>query len=211
MIRYLVLGFLIDGEPRHGYALLKEWRSRLRVTLNSGSFYRELRLLCKGGLIAVSDAVAPEDARRTSYVITALGKRAFSSWLLSPLPNLHDNEDELAARAQFLDRSERSRDARLVNEWQDRLWLEGKLLERERDEIRQRSEDRSDGGIVGLLLTRRIARVAADLEFLSSLRRWIETTASSGTAAASSASVTRHDDGEEATVDDRVRTAFDRR
>jgi len=184
MIRYLVLGFLVDGEPRHGYALLKEWRSRLRVRLNSGSFYRELRILTRAGLIAVHEICAPEDARRTSYVITAEGRREFASWLRAPMPELHGNEDELAARAQFLDGRDRPADLRLLSGWQDRLWLEGKLVERERDEITNRSESGSAGWLVGLLLTRRIARVVADLELLTSLREGFESSmVASGDAA----------------------------
>ena len=43
MIRFLILGTLCDGRPRHGYALLKQYNSRLGIVVNSGSFYRESR------------------------------------------------------------------------------------------------------------------------------------------------------------------------
>ena len=48
-----------------------------------GTFYRELRLLERNGLIAVHQGAACADARRTSYVITPAGRQAFLAWQLS--------------------------------------------------------------------------------------------------------------------------------
>ena len=170
MIRYLLLGFLRDGQPRHGYALMKDAKSKLRLVASSGSFYRELRMLERGGLVTVQDAGEPGDGRRTSYVITQEGRRAFLAWLRSPSPDLRSPEDDLSARALFFRDTSGPEGDQLLQRWQDRLWLECKILERERNELLATSEDRASTSIQELLLTRRIARTAADLDFLSSLR-----------------------------------------
>jgi hypothetical protein len=58
------------------------------------------------------------------------------------MPDLRGNEDELAARSLFLD-CRNPEDLRLLHGWQDRLWLEGKILEREREELTNRDDGRS--------------------------------------------------------------------
>src|SRR5207302_10584200 len=54
MFQYLVLGLLRDGKPRHGYALMKDYRDRSGVQLSTGSFYRELQKLAAKGLVRTS-------------------------------------------------------------------------------------------------------------------------------------------------------------
>jgi DNA-binding PadR family transcriptional regulator len=170
MIRYLLLGFLRDGRPRHGYALMKDAQAKLRILANSGSFYRELRMLERGGLVTVHDAGDDDEARRTSYVITPEGQRSFLAWLRSPTPDLRSAEDDLSARALFFRDTGEAESEQLVQRWQDRLWLECKILEREREELLTSGAEPGSTWIQELLLTRRIARTAADLEFLGALR-----------------------------------------
>ncbi|MBY0274559.1 PadR family transcriptional regulator [Candidatus Binatia bacterium] len=174
MIRYLVLGFLLDGEPRHGYALMKDAHAKMRVLANSGSFYRELRMLERAGQIAVHRGGVREGARRASYVITPAGRHEFLSWLHSSPLDLRTAEDDLSARALFIGEPPRPEDRALVQKWQDRLWIECKILERERDELLESREDRASSWRLELLLTRRIARAAADLELLGALRQGLE-------------------------------------
>lgn len=173
MIRYLLLGFLRDGQPRHGYALMKEAKGRLRVLANSGSFYRELRMLERAGLVTVREDSTVEDARRTSYVITEEGRRVFLAWLRSPVPELRSAEDDLAARALFFRDTGESESDQMLQRWQDRLWLECKILERERDELIAGCAAGSGASIQELLLTRRIARTVADIDFLAALGRCV--------------------------------------
>lgn len=86
MFRYLLLGLLRSGVPRHGYALMKAYRDRVGLRVNVGSFYRELRSLAEEGLIcAVADDGA-EDPRRAPYVITASGVERFDAWFTRPKP-----------------------------------------------------------------------------------------------------------------------------
>jgi DNA-binding PadR family transcriptional regulator len=166
MFRYLVLGLLRDGQPKHGYAIRREYISRSGVEINSGSFYRELQRLVDDRLLRVADGRRVDD-RRTPYAILDAGRSVFDRWICSRLGDLEAGaDDELGSRAVFLARAERERVRAALSEWQEQLWIAGKMLERERvteaslaatDEFPARS----------LLVARRIKYVAADLEFVA--------------------------------------------
>jgi DNA-binding PadR family transcriptional regulator len=187
MIRYLLLGFLRDGVPRHGYALMKEAKSKLRLVASSGSVYRELRMLERRGLVALHEA-GGDDGRRTSYVITDGGRRAFLAWLRTPAPDLRTTEDEISTRALFVHDACGADGDQLLERWQDRLWFACKVIEREHGDLIAACEDRAAIWIQELLLTRRLARVSADLEFLAALRarggRGVSSAGASETSAA---------------------------
>src|SRR5262245_46804582 len=103
MLRYIVLGLLRDGMPRHGYALMKAHRERSGVQIGTGNFYRELQRLTADGL--VSTAVNPPDAddRRTPFQITARGAAVFDGWLHQPDGlGLRGRDDEFSCRALFV-------------------------------------------------------------------------------------------------------------
>ncbi len=74
-----ILVTLADGE-RHGYAIMREIRSRTNAALNpkAGSFYLAIRKLLSGGAIeGSSERPDPylDDKRRHYYRITDLGRR----------------------------------------------------------------------------------------------------------------------------------------
>ncbi|MFM7141725.1 MAG: PadR family transcriptional regulator, partial [Alphaproteobacteria bacterium] len=168
MFRYLVLGLLRDGRPRHGWALLAEYRARAGVEINSGSFYRELQRLVADRLARFADVVE-EDARRRPYVILDAGRSAFDRWVASRLATVEPAaDDEVACRAVFLAGGDRGRMRAALSEWQEQLWIAGKTLERDRLVSVERG---ADGGVrdevLSLLLARRIKHVAADLEFVA--------------------------------------------
>jgi hypothetical protein len=77
MFRYLVLGLLRDGEPRHGYAVMKEYRERSGLQVNTGSFYRELQRLVAEGLVQTVANPTDADPRRAPYQITETGSACF--------------------------------------------------------------------------------------------------------------------------------------
>lgn len=168
MFRYLVLGLLRDGQPRHGWALRSAYRDRAGVEINSGSFYRELQRLVADRLVRVADS-AEEDARRTPYVILDAGRSAFDRWLASRLAAVEPAaDDEVGCRAAFLFEGDRDRMRAALSEWQEQLWIAGKTLERERlDAADLPGGDSARAAILSLLLARRIRHVAADLEFVA--------------------------------------------
>src|ERR1700741_4397852 len=73
MLRYLVLGLLRDGAPRHGYAIRQEYRRRAGLEPSTGPFYRELGRLLEEELIRETPNPPGSDPRRTPYVITKKG------------------------------------------------------------------------------------------------------------------------------------------
>lgn len=179
MFRYLVLGLLRDGRPRHGWALRNEYRARTGVEINSGSFYRELQRLVADRLVRLADVVE-EDARRTPYVILDAGRSAFDRWIASRLATVEPSaDDEVACRTVFLAGGDRERMRSALSEWQEQLWIAGKTLERERlDAGEEGAEEPGRREVLSLLLARRIRHVAADLEFVAEaavlLERWSE-------------------------------------
>jgi PadR family transcriptional regulator AphA len=102
-LRYALLG-LLTAEPMNGYsikALFNEaidfiWQAEL------SQIYRELGLLQKEGL--VNSMIEPQSDRpnKRIYSITAAGREAFSSWLLSvPETLAMPKRDELMLRMFF--------------------------------------------------------------------------------------------------------------
>jgi hypothetical protein len=58
---------------------------------------------------------------------------------------------------------------RLLAQWREELWIRSKILERERD-LALRAEGTESFAALPFLLTRRLKRIAADLEFLDEFR-----------------------------------------
>jgi DNA-binding PadR family transcriptional regulator len=183
MFRYLVLGLLRDGEARHGYALMKQYRDRSGLQLNTGNFYRELARLVAEGLIQTVANPTEADPRRAPYQITTSGSACFDAWLAGPTgTGVGRYEDELSARAMFLADAEPAVVMKLLDGWKEDLWLKSKVDERTRRSV---MSDRVENGVfprsfpaLPLLLARNIKHVTADIEFLQELstayRQWIE-------------------------------------
>ena len=169
MFQYLILGFLRDGEARHGYDLIREYRARSGGEVSTGNFYRELGRLTAQCLI--ESGVNPPDAdpRRVPYRITETGCEAFDRWLIAPI----DRREEMITRLLFADRIPADKLARLLDRWQDELLLRGKALAREReDALGNREASGSTGSYDALpcLLLRRMKHVTAELDFLAEFR-----------------------------------------
>ena len=166
MFKFLVLGFLRDRLPCHGYALAKVYSEQSGAEVATGKFYRELQRLVDEDLIQTVANPADADPRRSPYQITDQGCYAFDAWLTMPV-DLGDghSEDEISGRALFLRDAEPKMVALLVDRWRDQLWVRSKVLERARDEARTRRYD-----TLALLLGRRLKYTAADLEFLEALQ-----------------------------------------
>ena len=171
MFRYLVLGLLRGGRALHGYALMKAHGERSGLRLSTGSFYRELGRLMAEGLVRATATPEGEDPRRTPYSITPAGATTFDQWFRGRPGERHDTDDELAARSLFFPEADPLVARQMLNHWSESLWLRSKVLERER---KAALAEVASGGKTGfstraLLISRRLAHVAADIEFLERL------------------------------------------
>jgi DNA-binding PadR family transcriptional regulator len=172
MFRYLVLGLLRDGAPRHGYALMKEYRRRSGLQVSTGNLYRELQRLVAERLVRTVPNPADADARRAPYQITDAGAVAFDAWLTGPIgTTLGRYEDELSTRALFLMEAEPAAARDLLAVWKEDLWLRSKVQERAREAAVARGAAESARGesVLPILLARGLKHVAADIEFLDEL------------------------------------------
>jgi DNA-binding PadR family transcriptional regulator len=172
MFRYLVLGLMRDGKPRHGYGLMKEYLEKSGVEISTGNFFRELPKLANKGLVQPTANPEGADARRRPYEITPKGIDEFDRWLTGPVPSRSGSyEDELSYRALFLAEVGRDMGPSLLERWQESLWISGKMLERAREAVMTRPAD-GDPAFKALLLLlgRRLKHVAADLQFLEEFR-----------------------------------------
>ncbi len=175
MFRFLILGLLRGGARLHGYALVKEYRERSGAEVSTGNFYRELQRLVLDGLIRGTDNPPDADARRTPYAITAQGARVFDEWLATTeVGGGNSSEDELSARALFIEDIDTEAALSLLDRLQEHIWFAGKALERARQQVLGAAGEASTQAPrfrpLPLLLNRRLKRVAADIEFLEEVR-----------------------------------------
>lgn len=172
MFRYLILGLLRGGEAYHGYALMKGYRERSGIRVSAGNFYRELQRLVGEGLIRVVVNPSDVDPRRAPYEITENGATAFDAWLGQPMTGIAPSyEDEISSRALFVAGAGPIVVQRVLGTWQDDLWLQGKILERDREAaLARRRTVPPRFEPLTLLLARRLKHVVADLEFIEEFR-----------------------------------------
>ena len=79
----LLILLSLSGEPRHGYAIMKdvENMSRGRVHLSTGTLYGALRRLLEDGWIRRAGDAAPSEQGRVRkvYTLTDLGRRILNT------------------------------------------------------------------------------------------------------------------------------------
>src|SRR5438876_12411363 len=98
MLRYVVLALLADGNPAHGYALMKAYRERSGVRMSIGNVYRELARLAGEGLIAAATNSPGADPRRVSYRIMHRGRGVLHGWLAGLVDTLTSMPGEPRSR-----------------------------------------------------------------------------------------------------------------
>lgn len=179
MLRYVVLGLLRDGAPRHGYALTKAYRDRVGVQVSTGSFYREFQRLEQDGLIRSVTRPSDGDPRRLPYEITPAGATAFNAWFrdLNSVPFAGGcPEDQLSARVLFLAVVAPADALFVLESWQAELFIRAKMLERSRDAALAAARRAGPGKFPTLpfLLARRLRHVAADVAAVEDLRATFE-------------------------------------
>jgi DNA-binding PadR family transcriptional regulator len=169
MLSHLILGFLRDGLARHGYELITEYKTRSGNQVSAGNFYRELARMASERLVQTGVNPPEADARRIPYQITEKGRQSFDEWLISP----SRDESDLSAWLLFIDRVPPETRDRLLDRWQDDLWLRSKALSRAREDALLLQASRQDAvryNPLASLISRRLKQVTADLEFLKEFR-----------------------------------------
>jgi len=167
MLRYVILVLLADGDAKHGYALMKEYRLRSGVRLNMGNVYRELQRLKESGLIADAESGPNADPRRVSYAITARGRQMLAGWLARPAHRIaRTAPDALFYRLVVLDDMTARESATFFDDLHETLLLQLKQVEAERRMAR------AQGGRVSraILLERQAVHLAADIQLVSEAR-----------------------------------------
>src|SRR5438128_5910101 len=129
MFGHVILGLLRDGRQRHGYELMTEYRMRSGNQVSIGNFYRELGRLAEHGFVQTGINPPDADARRIPYQITEKGRQTFDQWVLSP-----STQDDLATWLLFVDRVPQEARLRLLDRWQEELWMRGKALAHARED-----------------------------------------------------------------------------
>jgi DNA-binding PadR family transcriptional regulator len=152
---------------------MKRYRDRVGIPVSTGNFYRELQRLVESGLARTADRSLEGDPRRAPYVITDAGREAFRRWFAdvphATLASLH--EDEISDRLAFLTDVSVADVRAMLDRLQDDLWMHAKMLERSRDAAAMGRTDGTRGlPLFGLIATRRIRHVAAEVAFLAELR-----------------------------------------
>lgn len=169
MFEHIILGFLQDGERRHGYDLITLYRKRSGSDVSTGNFYRELDRLRTQGLIQPGASDPDEDTRRIPYQITEAGRQEFERWLVGPV----GQREELANRLLFADRIPPDKLPELLHRWQEKLLLRSKELAMRRDEVlaSRHAGDATEGyDALACLLLRRMKHLSAEIEFINEFR-----------------------------------------
>lgn len=173
MFRFLILGLLRHGDAVHGYGQKVGFRERSGINLNSGSFYHELDRLEKRGLVKKVANPSSDDPRRIPYEITDAGRGAFDAWLANPgNPVSGTSLDEMSRRALFLGDAAPELVYSVLDHWKDELLHETKIVERARRAAlaRDTQDAKADFTALPVLLSRKLRRIAADLEFIEDFR-----------------------------------------
>ncbi len=175
MFPHIVLGLLRDGSSRHGYRLVKDYRTLSGAKANTGNLYRGLAKLRSQGLIEAHATDPGADARQIPYRITRDGQEEFDAWLLAP--SLHDYD--LETWLLFVTLLAAPDRRRLIEKLQDEVWMESKVVERAREGAAARARR---AGTVGcqpaqILLLRRAKLLTAHFELLEALSAELECTA----------------------------------
>jgi DNA-binding PadR family transcriptional regulator len=172
MLRYVLLALLANGEPKHGYALMKAYAERSGVRLSIGNVYRELQRLVSDGWIVTVANPEGADPRRAPYTITPKGREALASWLAEsvhflarPLP------DELLHRLALIGDIDPDVATKFLDDLHAELWERAKTLERDRAlASRQEKEDDKVFRTRPILLGRNARHLAADIELVDEIR-----------------------------------------
>jgi DNA-binding PadR family transcriptional regulator len=172
MLWHVILGLLRDGRQHHGYELMTAYRVRSGTPATPGNFYRELARLERHGYVETGVNPPEVDGRRIPYHLTERGRGAFDRWLRTP--PLTDGE--LAGWLLFAGRLASVDRERVLDSWEQQLWLRSQELSRQhREAVEAVASSDPEYRSLRVLLSRQLKHVAADLAFLEELRADIKT------------------------------------
>jgi DNA-binding PadR family transcriptional regulator len=174
MLWHVILGLLRDGQLHHGYELMTAFRVRSGGPASPGNFYRELGRLQTHGLVETGLNPPDADARRIPYHITEKGRTSFDRWLLSPPMS----DGDLAGWLLFIGRVPVRDRERLLDRWQEELWVRSQELARQHRAAVDAAATADPGAgyePLRVLLSRQLKHLAADLAFLEDLRSDLKT------------------------------------
>jgi DNA-binding PadR family transcriptional regulator len=182
MVRYAILGLLRDGNARHGYGLLKEYRRLSGSQLSVGNVYRELQRLLADGLIEPTANPPGADTRRTPYRITEDGIAAFNAWLSGPRRGCAtDYYDEMTLRACLVvQMKDPPVGEAVLDRWREELGDRRLQFDRERRSGFAAIATTTGFDPLGLLVERALKHLAVDEEFIEELRAAYRGTSTGG-------------------------------
>ena len=174
--RYLVLGLLRDGTPRHGYALMKDYQQRSGTPIGSGRFYNKLQRLAAEGLVTTAANPPGADPRRTPYRITSTGAASFDVWLRDSANPDSQRGDDLCAHALLLTAAEPAVVSATLDRWRNDIAMRGARIEEAhaRALTTRRASPPSAFYPLPVVLARRLKHATADIEFIDEFRRAYE-------------------------------------
>src|SRR5262249_5458643 len=125
---------------------------------------RDLMRLGRAGFVETATNPPNADPRRIPYHISDRGRQAFDTWLTSPTRGPEEIENWLL----FMDRVPLESRIAILERYRDDLIIRNKLLARERDDALQalRRDAETADAVFPLLLTRRLKRIACEIEFV---------------------------------------------
>jgi DNA-binding PadR family transcriptional regulator len=167
MLSHVILGLLRDGRLHHGYELMTAYRARSGTPATPGNFYRELARLERHGYVETGINPPDADGRRIPYRLTDRGRGAFDRWLQTP--PLTDGE--LAGWLLFAGRLGSADRERVLDSWEQQLWLRNQeLSRRHREAMEESAPSDPEYRSLRIVLSRQLKHVAADLAFVEELR-----------------------------------------
>ncbi len=171
MVRYVVLGLLRDGRPRHGYAIMREYREAMGAAPSLANIYRELHSLLTLGWVRPAVNPPEADARRVPYTIAPLGVKALHDWIAAPGGSPFTGyADGVSLRAFVVGHVGTDLPARVVARWREELSAQRQVLRHERDAlVRRRKSSTTGNALTKVVLERRLRQVSTDLDFVEQL------------------------------------------
>jgi DNA-binding PadR family transcriptional regulator len=169
MFTHLILGLLRDGEPHHGYELVTTYRVRSGNKVSPGNFYRELMRLATSGLVQTRVNPPDADTRRIPYQITERGRQEFDRWLEAPTRL----DEDLSGWILFADLATPEVRARVLDRYQEDLWMRSKVLTRTREDALRDHPQAARGeeyDPLPALVSRQMKQTAAEIEFVEEFR-----------------------------------------
>ncbi len=170
-VRNALLGLLLQS-PRHGYDLRSAFEAVVGGEANwdvkPAQVYTTLARLEEGGLVRVEARGKDAGPEKRTYAVTPAGRKAFRSWLASPVPSEHQR-DEFFLKLMLTLATREAEPRKVIYTQRNSLYQQLHQLTVQRDG----SNPKSDLAHI-LLLDQAIMHVEADLRWLEVIEARLE-------------------------------------